>query len=191
MKKILIIMGHPALESLNNALAESYFEGAKAAGHEVELLRLAELKFDPILHNAFQKPQALEPDLVRAQELIRWADHLVFVFPSWWGTMPALLKGFIDRVFLPGFAFKYRKDSVWWDRYFTGKSARIILTMDTPSIYNWFVYGNANVKAMKAATLQFCGVKKVSTTIFDSVRSADAVKIKKWLEKCRTLGFSA
>ena len=127
-------------------------------------------------------------DCQKAQELILWADHLVIVFPSWWGTMPALLKGFFDRVFLPGFAFKYRPNSPWWDKYLTGKSARVILTMDTPWYYNWLVYGNANIRAIKSATLRFCGVKKVNVTVFDSVRSSSAPKRQQWLDKCRDLG---
>ena len=182
-------MGHPSLQSLNNAIATAYAEGAASAGFEVNVLRLPELQFDPILHEGFHQIQALEPDLVRAQELIKAADHLVFVFPSWWGTMPALLKGFIDRSFLPGFAFKYRKNSPWWDKYFTGKTARIILTMDSPSFYNWLVYGKPNIRPMKNATLKFCGVKSVKTMVFDQVKNSDATKREKWLEKCKNLGM--
>lgn len=188
MANILVIMGHPSVQSLNNALAESYTNSAAKAGHTVQLLRLADLQFDPILHQAYNAPQVLEPDLQKAQELIKWADHLVMVYPSWWGSMPALLKGFIDRVFLPGFAFKYKKDSPWWDKFFTGKTARIILTMDSPWYYNWLAYGNSNIKAMKNATLKFCGVKKVGVTVFDSVRSSNEEKRKKWLAKCAELG---
>jgi NAD(P)H dehydrogenase (quinone) len=188
MKKILVIIGHPYASSLNHALAERYVAGARSAGHEVQVLALDQLQFDPILRAGYAQQQVLEPDLVQAQAAILAAEHLVFFYPSWWGTMPALLKGFIDRVFLPGFAFKYKKDSPWWDRLLAGRTGHLVVTMDTPWWYNWLLYGNANIRAMKVATLQFCGVKKVSTTVFDQVRQSTPEKRQQWLEKVYALG---
>ena len=188
MKKILIILGHPSNTSFNHALAESYAEGARRSGHEVRLLKLGNLQFDPVLRMGYEKTQDLEPDLVQAQQDILWADHLVLVYPSWWGSTPALLKGLFDRTLLPGFAFKYRPNSPWWDKYLTGKTARILITMDTPAIYNWLVYGNANIKSVKVATLQYCGIKPVKVTKFDSVRSSTAPKREKWLQTAADLG---
>ncbi|MCU0240258.1 MAG: NAD(P)H-dependent oxidoreductase [Pyrinomonadaceae bacterium] len=119
-----------------------------------------------------------------------WAEHLVFVYPIWWGNLPALVKGFVDRVFLPGFAFKYRPNSPWWDQFLKGKTARLITTSDAPNFYfNWIV-GKPAHKAMKKATLEFCGVKPVKITSFGSVRFADEAKRKKWLEKVERLGES-
>src|SRR3990172_11834160 len=108
-KKILIILGHPSRESFCNAIIENYAEGVSEGGGEVRKIYLGELKFDPILWNGYAKIQELEDDLKRVQEDIKWADHLVFVYPTWWGGMPALLKGLVDRAFLPGFAFKFHK----------------------------------------------------------------------------------
>ena len=110
-KRVLVILGHPATNSFCGALADSYSEGANAAGNEVQFISLGSLSFDPILHNGYNTIQELELDLVAAKEAITWAQHIVFVYPIWWGAMPALLKGFIDRIFLPGFAFKYREGS--------------------------------------------------------------------------------
>ena len=138
MKKTLLILGHPDKSSFNGALADSYQEGAKKSGIEFERLNLADLDFELTLQKGYAGKQKLEPDLQRAQDLIRWAEHMVFVYPIWWATMPALLKGFLDRVFLPGFAFKYKENSPWWDKYLTGKTARLITTMDAPYLYNWF-----------------------------------------------------
>jgi putative NADPH-quinone reductase len=192
MRNILVVLGHPSSQSLSNALADAYAEGARSAGHDVKMLKLGELQFDPILREGYRQIQELEADLLEAQALIRWADHLVFVYPSWWGNMPALLKGFLDRAFLPGFAFKYKgSDSPWWDRLLSGKSAHLILTMDAPRIYNWLAYGDANIRAMKDATLKYCGVKPVKTTVFDRVRFSDAAKRAKWLEKCQKMGREA
>lgn len=102
--------------------------------------------------------------------------------------MLALLKGFIDRTFLPGFAFKYRENSPFWDKYLTGKTARLIITMDAPAWYNYWINGNAGVKAMKKATLEFCGIKPVKVTTIGSVRFLKPEQIQKWLEKSEKLG---
>lgn len=190
MKKILLILGHPAKDTFCGALAESYKKGAVKAGAEVAELNLADLEFDPVLHRGYRAIQELEPDLVCAQELIKWAEHLVFVYPTWWATMPALLKGFLDRTFLPGFAFKYRENSPFWDKYLTGRSARVITTMDAPAWYNFLVYGNAGQKAMKRATLEFCGIKPVRVTTIGQVKNLKKERIVKWLEKAEKLGES-
>ena len=114
-KRILLILGTPKRDSLCHALAEAYSNGARGQGHVVRQLPLGELQFDPILREGFGQQQTLEPDLLEAQRQIHWAEHLVFVYPVWWGGVPALLKGFFDRTFLPGFAFKYRNRSQLWD----------------------------------------------------------------------------
>jgi putative NADPH-quinone reductase len=154
----------------------------------VKEIRVSDLRFDPVLHTGYRHTQTMEEDLVRSQKLIRWADHVVFVYPTWWGTMPALLKGFIDRVFLPGFAFKYRDNSVLWDKLLTGRSARLIVTMDAPVWYYRFVYGNAGHNAMKKATLQFCGIKPVKVTTIGSVKGSKRERLESWIEKVKSYG---
>lgn len=188
MKKILVILGHPNSESLNGALAAAYANGCQNSGAEVKFLKLGELQFDPILHMGYNGHQALEPDLENAQSLILWADHVAWFYPSWWGNAPALLKGFIDRVFLSGFAFKYRKDSPISDKLLSGRTARIILTMDAPYIWNWLMYGNSNIRWMKNATLEFCGFKVKKTITFGQVRFAKEEKIQSWLKEMEVIG---
>jgi NAD(P)H dehydrogenase (quinone) len=191
MKKILVIIGHPNPNSFNHALAKKYIDAARQAGHQVAVLALNELQFDPILRFGYQAEQTLEPDLQMAQTAIKNAEHIVFVYPSWWGSIPALLKGFIDRTFLPGFAFKYQsRTTPWWDKLLAGRTAHLMITMDTPWWYNRIMYGNANINMMKAATLQFCGIKKVKVSIFDGVRLSDDQKRAKWLEKAAKMGRS-
>jgi len=131
---------------------------------------------------------SLEPELIHAQELIRKATHLVWVYPTWWATFPAIMKGFIDRVFLPGFAFKYWKDSLFWDKLLTGKSARLLVTMDTPPWYYRWVYGAPGHKAIKKGVLEFCGISPVSVSTFGPVKSASKEKIQTWLRKVYQLG---
>lgn len=188
MKNILIINGHPDKESFCFALAEGYKKGADTNGEECRLVHLIDLKFNPILTYGYRVVSELEPDLVQMQQDILHADHLVFVYPTWWGTYPALLKGFIDRVFLPNFAFKYHKDSPFWDKLLKGKSARIITTMDSPVWYYWLMYKSAGHNAMKRATLEFSGIKPVRITTFSPIKSSTDLERKKWIMDVEILG---
>jgi NAD(P)H dehydrogenase (quinone) len=187
MKKILVIQGHPRSESLCDSIAREY-AAAQQGGSQVDMLDLPALKFDPILREGYKADQQLEPDLVKAQQLIRDADHLVFVFPSWWASMPALLKGFLDRVFLPGFAFKYQKKSPLPEKLLKGKTARIFITMDAPGwYYRWF-NGAPGLRLLKFGTLEFCGVKPVKYNIFGPVRGAPEKRLQKFLNEARRIG---
>jgi NAD(P)H dehydrogenase (quinone) len=186
-KRILIIQGHPRRGSYCSALAEAYKKGAEESGAEAREIVVRDLKFNPIFDGDRQASD-LEPDLLEAQAQIRWAEHLVFVYPNWWGTMPALMKGFIDRAFISGFAFKYRSDSPWWDRLLQGKSARLIVTMDTPPWYYRFVFHQPGHHAMKNTILEFCGVKPVKISSIGNVRSSDLHQRQKWLKQVEILG---
>ena len=188
-KRILILQGNPCQDSYCFALAEAYKKEAIASGAEVREIIVKDLDFDlnPHEYREQQQPQ-LEDDLVKAQEEIQWAEHLVFVYPTWWGTMPTLLKAFIDRVFTSGFAFKYRQDSVWWDQLLKGKSARLIVTMDTPPWYYRFVYAQPGHTAMKNTILGFCGVKPIKITSIGSVKTSDLTQRQKWLKQVEALG---
>lgn len=190
-KKILIILGHPDTESFCGALSTAYIEGANAAGAEIRELRLGELNFDPILWKGYKEIQELEPDLVRAQELIQWSDHMVFVYPNWWGAMPALMKGFFDRVFLPSYAFKYRDNSAFWDKLLSGRTAHLIVTLDTPPWYYRWIYRQPGHNQMKRTILGFCGIKVVKITELAIVRGSTAGKREKWLAMVNRLGANA
>ncbi|MFS0919623.1 NAD(P)H-dependent oxidoreductase [Brevibacillus sp. 179-C 1.1 NHS] len=185
---ILVIIGHPDPESYCSALAHAYIKGAAGQTAQIRTIDLSQISFDPNLKYGYRKRTELEDDLKEAQDLIRWADHLVIVYPTWWGTMPAILKGFFDRVLLPGFAYKYREGSPLWDKLLTGKTAHVIVTMDTPSWYNRLIYWQAGHLVMKRNILKFCGIKPVKVTEISGVNAASEVKRKKWLEKVRLLG---
>jgi len=188
MKKILIINGHPDKESLCFALAESYKKGADTNGDQCQLVHLIDLKFNPILTHGYRLVSELEQDLLKIQQDILQADHLVFVYPNWWATFPALLKGFIDRVLLPNFAFKYHEKGPFWDKLLKGKTARLIVTMDTPKWYYWLINRNAGHNAMKIGVLEFCGIKPVKISVCAPVKSSDDKKRKKWLNEVEALG---
>ncbi|WP_027004001.1 NAD(P)H-dependent oxidoreductase [Hugenholtzia roseola] len=187
-KKILLINGHPNKDSFNFALAEAYKNGALASRAEVKEIVVSDLKFSPNLEFGYQKRTTLEPDLLESWEKIKWADHLVWIHPVWWGGLPAILKGFIDRLFLPGFAFQYRENSIFWDKLLKGKTARIITTLDQPSWYYWLVYGRPSVNQLKKTTLQFCGVSPVRVSYFGIVKNSKDSTRQEWIAKVEKMG---
>ncbi|MES2640633.1 MAG: NAD(P)H-dependent oxidoreductase [Myxococcota bacterium] len=182
---ILVLDAHPRAGSFGDAIATAYTEGAGATR-----LDLRALAFDPILHEGYHSIQALEPDLVRAQAAMRAAAHLVFVYPSWWGTYPALLKGFVDRTFLPGFAFRFHEGQRTWDRLLAGRTGRLVVTMDWPAwAYRW-VQGAPGHKAMVRATLGFSGVKPVHVTELGAVSTSTEEARRAFLDRVRADGAS-
>jgi putative NADPH-quinone reductase/4-hydroxybenzoate polyprenyltransferase len=185
---VLIILGHPRTHSLCGALADAYGEGARAAGTEVRRLDLAPLDFDPHVHTISPNQQAFEDDIRKARELILWAEHLVFVYPTWWGTMPALLKGFLDRVLTPGFAFNTCEGGTGYQGLLDGRSAQLITTMDTPPLIHRLVYRQPGRNAMARATLGFCGVRPVRFLACGSVRNASLQQRQQWLVHARHQG---
>lgn len=189
--RVLIILGHPRRESLCGALAQAYRDGAQQAGAETRLLALSEMSFDPHVHVDSPENQPLEPDLQRAGDWLAWAEHLVFVYPTWWGTMPALMKGFLDRLVMPGVAFHfYGPGATEWQGLWRGKSAQLITTMDTPPpIYRW-LFRAPGTHAMRDATLGFCGVKPVHALVAGSVRTSTQDQRRQWIERARHAGFA-
>lgn len=187
-KKILVINGHPNRASFNFGIATAYREGAKESGAEVRSINIADLNFNPNLQFGYQRRTELEPDLLQAWEDLQWADHLVWVHPVWWGGLPAIMKGFIDRLFLPGFTFQYRENSLFWDKLLKGKSARIITSLDQPGWYYALVYGRPSVNQLKRSTLLFCGVSPVKVTYLGIIKTSDTTRRNKWLQKIKQLG---
>jgi putative NADPH-quinone reductase len=187
-KKILVINGHPDKESFNYALFEAYKNGVDKSGAELKEINIRDLEFNPNLQFGYRKRTELEPDLIRSQEKLKWADHIVWIYPVWWGSVPAIMKGFLDRVLLPGFAFKKREGSVWWDKYFTGKTSRLICTMDQPTWYYRLIYNSPSHSAMKKLTMNFIGVNSVKITSIGPLRLSKEDFRQKWLEKVEKLG---
>ncbi|HET6408250.1 MAG TPA: NAD(P)H-dependent oxidoreductase [Chthoniobacteraceae bacterium] len=170
-----MIDGHPREDSLGAAIAASIVKGASSRHAECRMIRLRELEFDPV-----HREQPLEPELESAQSNLKWAQILVFVYPTWWGTSPALLKGFLDRVLRPGFAFEERTDG-GWRGLLSGRCALLVTTMDTPYwVYRWLL-GAPGDRAMRGATLGFCGIGRVSIIAFGPIRSSTPDQRRAWL----------
>ncbi len=187
MADVLIIDGHPDASSLCAALSGSHAEGLRDSGRSVDVLALRDLAFDPILHVGFREHQPLEPDLMRAQQLIAEARRIVVVIPVWWGSMPALLKGFFDRTLERGWAFRYLPNGMP-EGLLAGRSARVIVTSDSPAWYLRFVQGDPTVRSLVRSTLKFCGLKPVDLTRIGPVHTSTAEQRQRWLDLVRAQG---
>lgn len=187
-KKILIINGHPDKESFNFGILDAYRIGAEKSEAEIKEITIRELNFNPNLQFGYRKKTKLEPDLLEAQKKLKWADHMVWIYPVWWGSVPAIMKGFLDRTLLPGFAFKKKEGSLRWDKYFTGKTARLICTMDQPTWYYRFINRSPSHSAMKKLTMNFIGVKSVKITSIGLLGLSKDKFRQKWLKKIERLG---
>lgn len=189
MARIVIIVGHSRTGTLCEAFGEAYRQGATAAGHEAELLVLARLSFDPILRGAYVEVQPREPDLEAAYRSILAVDHLVVIFPLWMGDMPAIMKGFFERMLQPELI--EAKKAGKFVALFKGKSARIIVSMGMPAvIYRWW-FGAHAVKLLKRNILGFMGVRPVRVTIHGRIDEASAATRERWIEETRRLGRRA
>lgn len=156
--RVLVIDGHPDEGRLLTALLDRY-AAALPAEAEVERIAVRDLAFEPNLRRGYAAVQEWEPDLIKFAQALDAADHVVIGFPMWWGAEPALVKGLIDRILIPGYAFRYHKDDPMWDGLLAGRSADIVVTMDTPPWYLRIAYGDAVIKRWKRQVLGFAGMK--------------------------------
>jgi putative NADPH-quinone reductase len=192
-ERILILDGHPdpASERFVHALAHAYGEGAEACKHEVLALRLADLEF-PLLRTQRDYEKGDPNDVVRrCQSAMDWATHVVILYPLWLGSMPALLKGLLEQMLRPGFAFSTRKLGRWPVKLQGGKSARIVVTMGMPGwLYRWY-YRAHSVRALQRNILRFIGFRRVRATIIGSVALLNKEERGWHLEKMRVMGRAA
>lgn len=192
MTSILIIQGHPdaAGGHLCHALAEAYAAGATGAGHEVRSIEVAKLRFD-LMHSAAEfQSGAVPPDIASAQDKLLHAEHVVLVYPLWLGTMPAVLKGFLEQVLRPGFAFDY-KGGGGTRHHLKGRSARVVITMGMPALIYRFYFGAHSLKSLERNILKFVGIRPIRETLFGSVETASPERRASWIGRMQELGRRA
>lgn len=188
MERIVIVVGHPRQNTLCEALAQAYARGARSSGNEVQLFVLSRLSFDPILHNGFESVQPLEPDLAPVHEALLRATCIVFLFPLWLGDMPALMKGFLERVLQPDLVEPAQKGQ--FPKLLKGKRARVIITMGMPGfIFRWWFRAHA-LKLLRRNILEFLGAGPVRTTIFGNVMGVGEDGHERWIKQAEALGRS-
>ena len=193
-KHILLLLGNPDKSGLGGKLTDAYEKSATEAGHTVTRFNIGEMQFDPILHNGYRAIQALEPDLVRFQEVLKAADHFVIVHPIWFYGMPGILKCLFDRAWLPGSAFRYIKmkdgtRTMFWHRLYRGKTARIIVTGGAPSLVTRLLPGSVTTQ-LKWGILWFAGFS-TSVTWFGSVEGANESRTRSFVSAISRLGTFA
>ena len=193
-KRIFVLNGHPAASSLSRLFAENYLDAARKAGHDLRITHLHDLEFDPDFENGgYANSKPLEPDLEMVFDNLKWSEHVVLLTPMWWGGLPAKLKGLIDRTFLPGTAFDTRNTSKLGlpSPLLLGRTARVIMTSDTP---NWFfrhVYKYAMIRQLRAQILGFVGFKPTRFTHFTGASHPETATVELWSKKVAELGMNA
>ncbi|MBO9201800.1 MULTISPECIES: NAD(P)H-dependent oxidoreductase [Niastella] len=189
-KNILLILGHPSENSFCNALLNAYQKGAEMAGAICKTIYLSRLNFNVNLADGYKTGTAmqLEEDLAASQQLITWADHIVLIYPNWWGFMPAITKGFIDRVFLPGFAFKHHSGKIFPEKLLKGKSMRLMVTMDTPKWWFYLVYRASQYQILKNIVFGYVGFDPIRFSTFGFIRRSTDKTRNNWMLQAAQLG---
>lgn len=189
---ILLILGHPSENSFCNALLDAYRKGAESTTANCKTIYISNLDFNINLSEGYKTGDALqlEADLVDAQQLILWADHVVLAYPNWWGFMPAITKGFIDRIFLPGFAFKHHSGKIFPEKLLKGKSIRLLITMDTPKWWFYIIYRASQYQILKDIVFGYVGFDPIRFSTFGFMRKSTENQRIKWLKKVERLGKS-
>ena len=186
--RVLILNAHPDEGSLCDAVAAAYVEGARAAGHDIRYIALRELRFDLVLRGGFHSTRPLEPDIAQQQDSIQWCEHLVIVSPNWWWSAPALLKGYIDRIFLPGFAMRYHARFPYVEPLLRGRSARVLYTQNSPRLAGWLFRGDLFWRWISLCVLKHCGFRPVRRHAMYRAKDSPPEQRARFLASVRELG---
>ena len=190
MRNILILDCHPNKDSFCSAIAKEYVKGAKEKKFNVKFINLRDLKFDPILHYSSGNEQKLEPDLEKQKELLTWCNHLVIITPVWWNSIPALFKGYLDRIILGGFAYKFNSKNGKVEGLLKRKSMRLIYTQGA-TIYDSVICRKDCFWIQTKLNFALCGFKPIKRSCFWKVRGdSNKENRQKYLQKAMMLGRS-
>lgn len=193
MSRILIVQGHPDRhgEHLCHALARAYADGAIGAGHDVDIMEPARLRFPLISSWAEWEHGTLPPELADAQAALRCADHLVFVYPLWMADMPALLKAFLEQVSRPGVLVGLDAGTTVTTRPLLGRTARVVIStgMRAP-VYRW-LSGAHSLKLLRRNILGVAGVAPVRSTVVGGAGSMRPEQVARWRDRLHEMGRRA
>jgi len=190
--KVLIIYSHPWGGSYNYAILQNMVEGLKKSGHSFDLIDLNKEKFDPVFKKEelalYNKGGYLDPKIKKYQEKINNSNHLIFIYPTWWGFTPAILKGFIDKVFLKKWAY-YIHPNYKVEKYLTFiKSATIITTMNSPWIFYFLFLKPAIIFLFGRNFLKLCGIKKIKFLILNNINGKSKSGRERFLKRVKKYG---
>lgn len=183
--KHVIIYAHPNSESFNHAILETTVRALKNKGHEVIVRDLYEIDFQPVLklqELAAIKAGQIPEDIKIEQDFIAEADAITFIFPIWWTGLPAIIKGYVDRVFSYGFAYAYSESGV--NKLLQGKKGLIINTHGTPKeIYDQIGMTAALKITSDVGIFDFTGIEPVEHLLFGNVPRAGEAALKDILKQ--------
>jgi NAD(P)H dehydrogenase (quinone) len=189
-KRVLVLAANPKGNSFINYLAEAYANSAEE-NNDVQLLKISDMEFNLDLSGGYAEEHPMEDSIKSFQMSLEWCEHLVIFTPIWWGAVPAKFKGLIDRTFLPGFAFQYEKGKSIPKKLLKGKTARIVMTMDTPPWYYSLIQGAPAIKQLKTATLKFVGFNSIKSKMIGPIISSTKESRSKWVNEVSELGYTA
>ena len=187
-ERILLIDGHPDSGSFCAVLAKAYAEGAREASRPIDVAAVRDLRFDPVLRFGYRQEQPLEPDLLDMQERIRTSTHVVWVAPMWWGGLPGLLKGFIDRTFIRGFSHRFDPARRVPVKLLPGRSATLIYTQSSPWLYTLIVHGDHFWRMVRKSIFEFVGFAPVRRRCYAGVKACGQTARARMIEDARRLG---
>ncbi|MGR3712668.1 MAG: NAD(P)H-dependent oxidoreductase [Shimia sp.] len=193
-KRIYVLNGHPAAESLTGSVAQSYAKAAQDAGHEVRITHLHDLEFDPDYgFGGYENKKPLEPALEKVLADIEWSEHVVVATPMWWGGLPAKLKGVFDRAFLPGRTFDTRNTTMLGlpAPLLTGRTGRVFLMSDTPGWFFRIAYRNAMMVQIKKQILGFVGITPLKISHFNGASHPKPGRVDRWVKEAAKIGARA
>jgi putative NADPH-quinone reductase len=182
--KILLILGHQRPGSFCHALAAAATEELHAEGHQVIAHDLYQEHFDPILpESEIAKGAALDPVVQRHCREVADADGFVVVHPNWWGQPPAVLKGWLDRVFRQGVVYEFGPQGVVG--LLKGKRAVVLTTSNTPRDDELRLFGDPLENLWKTCVFNFCGVDDFHRRNFESIILSTPQQRAGWLVEAR------
>ena len=192
-KQVLLIQGHPDLAPghLCRSLEEAYARGVREGGHALRRIDVGALDF-PLLRSQLDWEQGTLPaGLRQAQDDILWAQHIVIFFPLWLGDMPAILKGFLEQVARPGFAFSAEGKNPFARKGLKGRSGRLVVTMGMPAIVYRVYFRAHSVKSFRRNVLGFVGIAPVGDTLIGMTGNMKPRLAARWLDRMQALGRGA
>lgn len=188
---IVIVFNHPYEGSFGKAILQAITKGLHRANHQVDLMHLDHDGFNPAMNKedlkAFVEHKAVDPQVIDYNRRLEKADHLIFIFPIWWDLMPAMTKGFIDRVLSPGVVYDHHPRGFGLVPLLKKlKGVTIITTMNKPGIMYSLIIGNLIKKAMINSVFKTMGYKNLKWISYNRVKSVSQQKRVKWLTDLET-----
>ncbi|MCY7914269.1 NAD(P)H-dependent oxidoreductase [Bacillus haynesii] len=179
-----VIYAHPNPNSFNGAILHQVIRALEDGKHSYDVIDLYKDRFDPVLLFDEKKRRSdmkRDPETAEYRRIVKNADHLIFIYPLWWGGMPAIMKGFIDRVFAAGEAYTYQGKLP--KGLLKARTATVYYTADAPSWYLRFWRRDADWVTVKDVMLKFCGVRRVRRLLFAGVKDSTEEKRTQWLDR--------